>query len=314
VTFEWAPLDASSLYEFDWLKELFGQPAMWQIETISSKAAPPDDAPIVIYQRPHCAATAVALTRWAAAGAKFYLLHLSDEYTGVAEHEDPIDVYELEACLGVLRFYPREGLTLPKVLTIPLGYHHTVEENREGPLKKTPKLPFRETSWSFFGTNWHGQRERELKPLLDLPVPKRATFFAEWKDAANLNKETYVSSLLDSVFVPCPDGINGETFRFYEALECGCVPLVVTTPKNEAWLKWIQDNVLVLPFASWDVAAAFVLAAKKDPARLEAYRTKLLISWHVWKHALRVEVAKWFAGPGAAEPSQSSESSAAAAP
>jgi hypothetical protein len=44
--------------------------------------------------------------------------------------------------------------------------------------------------------------------------------------------ERYVTSLADTVFSPCPAGNNPETFRHYESLELGAIPIVVRQESN----------------------------------------------------------------------------------
>ena len=54
-----------------------------------------------------------------------------------------------------------------------------------------------------------------------------------WDEAQNLqyshtvDYEDYMRLMGDTVFVPCPAGNNPETFRHYEALEVGSIPLIV---------------------------------------------------------------------------------------
>ena len=43
----------------------------------------------------------------------------------------------------------------------------------------------------------------------------------------NLTTANHLNMLLDSVFALCPRGNNLETFRFYEALESGAIPIFV---------------------------------------------------------------------------------------
>ena len=42
----------------------------------------------------------------------------------------------------------------------------------------------------------------------------------------------YLSIMADTIFVPCPAGNNPETFRHYEALELGSIPLIVRPNKR----------------------------------------------------------------------------------
>lgn len=72
-----------------------------------------------------------------------------------------------------------------------------------------------------------------------------------WKEQMNLeNKHTiayddYVAIMADSIFLPCPAGNNPETFRHYEALELGAIPLIVVGKADgETWTgkKEVQDR------------------------------------------------------------------------
>jgi hypothetical protein len=209
------------------------------------------------------------------------ILHLSDEHAN-----DSLEAYEFEGCVKVLRFYTREVPCPEKVTILPLGYHWTRREPHQDILIKTPKLPFRETGWSFFGTDW-GSRKDLLKPLLDLEgVTQKTRFLATWKDPDSFGREQYVEAMLDSVFVPCPDGQNPETFRFYEALEFGCIPLLVRKEKNAAWVDWVCKRLKILPLASWEDAAQLMAHLIKEKTMLEAYRNSILMSWMAWKKEL----------------------------
>jgi GR25 family glycosyltransferase involved in LPS biosynthesis len=288
-----ADLKFRSLYEAEWLSDLFGRPSMLEIESIGLGTPPPSDCPIVILQRPHLEVTIPVLEAWSAAGAKFRILHLSDEFG-----RDDVRVYDLSGCVSVLRIYQREDLEdHPKVLTIPLGFHWTLPEGSKDSLRMTPRLPFRGTTWSFFGTNWGhgGGREQQLAPLLSLPEPVKhvARFFKNWNDVDSAPRDIYISTMLDSIFVPCPDGMNPETFRFYEALECGAVPLVVRTDANAIWVDWVSEELQLLPSSNWEEAAKFVKELSEKPELLETYRTRLLSAWQGWKTQLKKKVAGW---------------------
>jgi hypothetical protein len=276
---------------------LFGKPTMAPIEYINlGSQAPPSDGPIVIVQRPHTAKIAAILERWSELGASFYVLHLSDE-APQAELRDPIDFYDLSGCKGVLRFYQREDLKSiknPNVKVIPLGYHWTLQGGSQDCLIKTPRLPFRETAWTFLGTGWAGRQE--LLAPLGVVEPHRAKFFGSWNDSAAFGQEEYIAAMLDSIFVPCPDGVNPETFRFYEALECGCVPLVVRTAENGLWLDWVAEHIPVLQMSSWVEAAGIAQVLLADKRKLEAYRNNILQAWIAWREELKKEVGAWLRG------------------
>lgn len=98
--------------------------------------------------------------------------------------------------------------------------------------------------------------------------------------------------MLDTVFVPCPRGNNVETFRLYEALECGCVPIYVKTPGDESYVKMLQEEIGLLPVSSWEEAHNLMNHLWKEKILLETYRNTILTQWRVWKDKLGAQVRK----------------------
>jgi GR25 family glycosyltransferase involved in LPS biosynthesis len=283
-------LDFSKLHEKEWLYELLGKPSLLAIESIREDAPPPQkgETPILIVMRPWTDKYSALLQRWSAAEeSACFVLHLSDEYG-----TDDIRFYDATACKKVVRMYDRADLTegqRAKCLIIPLGYHWTL---RGGgcpmPLERTPRLPFRNTRWSFFGTNWN-DRHTKLAPLEEIE-PYRCILLEGWNSANMVGYEEYIGTMLDTVFVPCPGGQNAETYRFYEALECGCVPIVVREPGDELFVKYITSNMPILPVNSWTEAALLMKQLYNDKNLLENYRANLLNGWRVWKGGLVAQV------------------------
>ena len=275
-------LQLKQLYEADWLLELFENPTDTTIHRVKPSDPPPTDCPVVILQKPHIEVLTNMLERWDSFGAKFYILHLSDEM-----ENDSLEAYDLQGCVKVIRFYQRPGMPCPEKITIlPLGYHWGRREPHQDIFVKTPKLPFRQTGWSFVGTDWNSRKDL-LKPLLDLEgVTQKTRFLAEWKGEGSYTREQYVELMLDSTFVACPDGVNPETFRFYEALEFGCLPLIVRTENNAAWVDWVCENLRLIPLNSWSEAAGLVTHLMKEKVMLEAYRNKIIGAWMNWKKKL----------------------------
>ena len=250
------PIALSDLYEYEWLCDLFGNPAVLAVAPL--EAAPPN--PIILVQGPYLQATREALATWT---RPFRILHLSDERL-----QDPVDFYAHPFCKGVLRNYAKPGT---HALTIPLGYHWRPAGS------SVPKLPFRTKIWSFVGTEW-GERGG----LRQLPSARSVLrLFPTWQDPANLGKAEYLELLLDSIFVPCPAGQNAETFRIYEALECGAVPLIVG-PSPVA--------LPLLPLTSWTQAGECMEYFLAHMDRLEAYRDKLFTAWTSLKDGLRQRI------------------------
>ena len=187
--------------------------------------------------------------------------------------------------------YPRSDIpeqAKEKTLVIPLGYHWTTAEASEDPLNKTPRLPFRNTVWSFYGTGWK-QRKQLLDPLQSIQ-PNTCLLVDSWESPDKINRNQYVARLLDTLFVPCPVGNNCETFRLYEALECGCIPIYVKSPGDDLYVKMLQEELGLLPVAYWDQARVLIEHLMKERVLLETYRNTLLTQWKGWKSKLREQL------------------------
>jgi GR25 family glycosyltransferase involved in LPS biosynthesis len=278
-------------YEREWIQELIGKSNAFTVKTIRITDPAPtvlSAAPIVIVQRPHFDAYRALFAKWNTENVPFYILHLSDEYC-----KDPIDFYSFPMCRGVVRIYNHPSLpsdVASKVCTIPLGYHWTLANGSDDPTTKTPRLPFRNTVWSFYGTGWY-ERKQQLAPLTAIE-PHSLLLVDSWESNDKLSRNQYISRLLDTIFVPCPGGNNIETFRLYEALECGCIPLYVKTPGDDAYVKVLQDELGLLPVSSWSEAKVLVEHFMREKELMENYRTSLLLRWAQWKQKLGTNVRR----------------------
>ena len=219
----------------------------------------------------------------------FKLLHLGDEHSS-----DPIEMYNWPEISGILRIYGRNDIPqeiMNKVLTIPLGYHRQFRGNRMTPLQNTPQLPFRDNIWSFYGTNWK-DRSKQLKPLESL-YPHIVKYFDEWNDSNQLNEEDYISLLLNTKFVPCPQGNNVETYRFYEALDCGCIPIFIHSDKTDLWIQSFYKDIPLLKVNNWNNALEIMQHFIKNPEQMENYRNIILLSWSKFKVTLQDKIKVW---------------------
>jgi GR25 family glycosyltransferase involved in LPS biosynthesis len=247
---------------------------------------PLDCTPLFLVQIPHMQMYEYIFHRYNAAGKKFKVLHLSDEFG-----KDPIEWVKLDSCVSVLRNYPRPDLEdSEKVRTIPLGWAQSSGE-REAPWQQTPSLPFREYTWSFYGTRWAG-RDMLLEPLKSVG-PHKYTLFDTWNDPNQLGTIEYLGSMLNSVFVACPGGQNAETFRFYEALECGAIPLVVRRPGDDGWWAMVAKYINLAPIYTWLQAPSIIEYFMKNKEMMEKYRLSILAGWMSWKADCRSHVKKF---------------------
>jgi GR25 family glycosyltransferase involved in LPS biosynthesis len=276
--------NGSKLYESKWLQDLFHN-VRFVIESVpESKEYHIDDELIVVVIRPKWEEQIQWLNKLRLKHS-IKLIHVSDEYCN-----DPIDMYSWPEVKGVLRFYNRPDLG-PKVLVVPLGYHWQYTGNRDFPHLSTSSLPFRENMWSFAGTDWHG-RSAEMG-ILQAIRPHYVKYFADWRDPAELKEDEYISLLLNSKFIPCPRGQNVETYRLYEALDCGCIPIFIDSPEHSQWLQIFGEQLPFFKVATWDYAASLMQHFHENPELMENYRNAILVAWGKFKMALKEKVRVW---------------------
>jgi len=243
------------LFEKEWLEELLGQ-RLVDINT---------EVPIVLYQRPYCDKLKEMLGTWPA----FTLIHLSDE-----DGCDPIDMYSWPACKGVIRNYIRKDLpitVLSKVVTIPLGYHWKASPSQKAQGHK------KDLVWSFIGAE-HGGRPTKLQPFKGI-LPNKCVLQKTWNSPEKCGEEEVVDSLQRSLGVPCPGGVNFETFRLYEALEAGAVPIVVEEPGSIEYLAFLKRFIPIATSPDWPTAARVMHGLSQNMDLYREYRRSLMVGW-----------------------------------
>jgi GR25 family glycosyltransferase involved in LPS biosynthesis len=233
---------------------------------------PLDGCPIFIVQRPYVEHYRELFLRYDGVGKKFKAIHLSDEFG-----TDPVDWVRFGSCAGVVRNYPRADLSgVEGVWTVPLGWARS-SGPRDAPWQQTPGLPFRELVWSFYGTRW-AERDAALEPLKQLPHHE-CVLYDSWMDPAQLGKEAYLGRMLNSMFVPCPGGNNVETFRFYEALECGAIPVYVRKGGDDEYVGLVKKHMNMLEIGNWAHATGLIGYLLQNKEVMEKYRLSLQIGW-----------------------------------
>ena len=255
------------LFEKEWLEELLGN----KLVDINTKV------PIVLYQRPYCHKLKEQLATWPA----FTLIHLSDE-----DARDPIDIYSLPACKGVVRNYIRKDIpfnVLSKVATIPLGYHWH-------PSASDKQCHRKDLVWSFIGAE-HGGRTTKLQAFKGIQ-PNKCVLQKIWNSPDKCGEEEVIDSLMRSLCVPCPGGVNFETFRIYEALEAGCVPIVVEEPGSAEYLTFLKRFIPLATSPDWPTAARVAHGLSQKMDLYKEYRKSLLIGWTSMKTWASTEVRR----------------------
>jgi GR25 family glycosyltransferase involved in LPS biosynthesis len=210
------------------------------------------------------------------------LLHISDE-----NGQDPILLYNHPSVKHVIRNYYRKDCADQSMITIlPLGYSTKASI-------ATPIFTDRSLMWSFAGSIDRPGRQEALCALEALtPFEKQTklTFGAP----SPLKGTAYTDQLLRSKFIPAFRGFwSLESFRMYEALEAGCIPLYVPsegTNGDEYTTVLGKSPILALP--SWVQAPTLLEQLSKNAAVMEQHRQDLQTWWKEKKQSLRTTLSK----------------------
>jgi predicted SAM-dependent methyltransferase len=149
-------------------------------------------------------------------GCKYGIIHLSDE-----AYKHPTSHYE-GATFVLRNYYSKIYADMDNVDFIPLGWSSGFTTN-----KKCKSPPDRKYFWNFIG-QIAGKPTREA--MVNAMAEIEGGYLRpsiQWNDPNGLKIEEYQKVLEDSVFTPSPAGwCNPDSFRLYEALEAGSIPIV----------------------------------------------------------------------------------------
>jgi len=218
INIQWVTRD-STLFELDWLKEVIGTHGTdMDIHVVNYfEEFKTDKNSLVICS--HAVNYRVCLDALRQNGKHYGVFLLSDE--NLAEQcewlHDP-------GCVFCIRNYVHPMyIQHPKVMTIGLGYKRHFQEFL------TRSTEERQLLWSFAGTP-HGERRDMFEIFKDLK-PHQTHNCSGFGAADSLTTRGYAEMLENSKFALCPPGQDSmDSFRLYEALEAGCIP--VTTART----------------------------------------------------------------------------------
>jgi len=201
------------------------------------------------------------------------LIHLSDEWFGqdygYYSHFD-----------FVLRNHFSRRLERAGLLQFPLGLPRVQPERPIVPQSS------RRYTWSFCGNRVASRFEMlatfdGLEPAYVLPQGQR------------IPPHEFQEVLAQSKFVPCPMGnVMLETWRAYEALEAGCIPLLERRTTLDYFRNLLGDHPIPT-FSSWREARRFVCRELQRPQELDRRQGELLEWWGVAKATWRQRVSEF---------------------
>ncbi|TAK99028.1 MAG: hypothetical protein EPO08_17490 [Rhodospirillaceae bacterium] len=263
-------------WERDWLRSLLG--GIVAREVVDNTWSHVSDPMIVVDNR--LVEAKVPYYRQAfERGARIILVHLSDE-----AFRNDTGAYQY--CEAVIRNYRSEILAeSSRIFFFPLGC-------KAGFITagRVPKpAAARRHLWSFAGDVKKFTRAEMLEAMSSLGEGFRhLTEGFNTTDCLPIGD--YRALLDETVIVPCPGGwSNLETFRVYEALEAGCIPIVERRPGFDYFTDLLGPHPMPT-IVRWREAADLVRQLQAED-RLEVTRQACAAWWQSYKPSLTQSLA-----------------------
>ena len=215
---------------------------------------------------------------------RLHLIHLSDEWFSggyrLYRHFDSV----------VRNFftYLAHG---PGIVTIPEGYSNGTPSGHRKPADQ------RRFAWSFIGELKASRIDmvaqfRQLQPHCLI-----STSSISDSGGHKVSKADYIDCLADTAFSPCPMGnVILETWRLYECLELGCIPLVESRLSLD-YFKTLLGRNPIPAFRRWPDAHRYAAALYDDKSALLAGQAEIQRWWSDHKAATRRVVHELLLGP-----------------
>jgi len=202
-----------------------------------------------------------------------------------------------------LRQYLKKDM-LPAWLPLGPRYEFKTVQFSEISASSERSIPF-----NFFGTVASNRVRGKLRDIVSRPEwilkypffnDGKTTFSSQWQGMATsgkyLSPVEYRSILLKSMFTLCPEGANAESYRIYEAIESGSIPVLVHSKRKECqdpYTELMKDNAPILMLDSWEEFPEKISYFLQNPAELDALQESLM-KWRerFWKRIIQtVQVA-----------------------
>ena len=203
---------------------------------------------------------------------KIFLIHLGDE--GGAEKKDL--VYSL--CEHIWRTFSLPMFkNFKNVTSIPIGYKCDPKKDKINILKRNYK-------WSFLGTT-HGSSRYDLLNKHKNIMPNFINLTENFSGKKSMDTNDYYKILNNSIFAPIPHGyFHPETYRLYEALEAGCIPIIENP--FQFFDNFLPNNPL-LSVNSWEDSSTIIKKYLENKKDIEILRNKINDWWTQHKENLK---------------------------
>ena len=283
VSVQWFTQD-KDLFEFDWLTSLF-EGATDQILVTDNISQLKLDKKVLLVCS-HAVPYRPFLDALRQNNSSYGIILLSDENL-----LEPCEWLHDPACKFLFRNYLHPlYIQHPKVTVFGLGY----KRNFTAHCLSIPAGE-RSTLWSFAGTP-HGERSVVLDLFKDLK-PNEVHACSGFGADDGISTEDYVSMLNDSQFALCLLGQeSADTFRLYEALEAGCIPVTINRSNQfdirPSYWHGVFYGEAELPFIAednWEKAKEKMIHIIKNN-ETAAVQKNCTEFWNKWKTVWRTQL------------------------
>ncbi len=121
-------------------------------------------------------------------------------------------------------------------------------------------------------------------------TPNSCRLYEKWNDGEQMSRAAYAALIGRSMFVPCMRGNHYETFRMYEALESGSVPIYVRTQGDDAYWNWLKSHIPLANMDSWTSAAKYLRHFMSNQEHAAKYQNGIVKAWIKWKEELKAKL------------------------
>jgi hypothetical protein len=208
------------------------------------------------------------------------LFHLSDEwYSGGYELYSEFDF--------VIRNHNSQIFQNPGIKILPLGLTNGAA-NSDGIVPASQ----RSNVWSFAGTRT-AARNKMFDQFKHIEPNKALWYDMRRQERPPLDRSQFKALLSSSIFSPCPMGnVILETFRLYESLEMGCIPIIEQRSRMPYYDRLLPGHPIP-SFTSWKDARIYVNEHKNDPDRLDHLQQTVFTWWRNHKIELRHDLMRF---------------------
>ena len=276
---------ADNLLEVDWLRNVLGNLVEEECTDLDLTCFDDDCIHVVSSNWRPLPAYENYFRECRARCRRLVLMHLSDEWFSggyaLYRHFD-----------AVIRNFATDLARHQGIWTIPEGYANGTRT--PGSVRPVTERPY---VWSFTG-----EIKASRVDMAEAFAPLKPNFLAGTtsiyqQGGRKLSKAEFDDVLENTVFSPCPMGnVILETWRLYESLELGCIPIIETRATLD-YFTGLWGPHPIPSFGRWDAAHHYAERALADKPCLLRQQSDIQGWWKAKKEQVRRQVREAATGP-----------------